>query len=62
MPKAYLANAQWDLDAGLWIAKRQDMPGPCAQASGMEVLVEVVNVLVAKPLEINQAKAQGASL
>jgi predicted RNase H-like HicB family nuclease len=55
MPKAYMINAEWDQDAGVWIATSQDVPGLCAQASNLEELVEVVKALVPELLEANQA-------
>jgi predicted RNase H-like HicB family nuclease len=55
MPKAYVVNAEWDQDAGVWIATSEDVPGLCAQASSLEELVEVVRSLVPELLEANQA-------
>jgi len=53
MNKVYEVNAEWDQDAGVWIATSQDVPGLCAQAGSLEQLVVVVNALVPELMETN---------
>ncbi len=53
MAKAYLVTANWDSEAGVWVAESDDIPGLIAEAESLNVLMEKVRALVPERLELN---------
>ena len=47
--KNYEIHAEWDTEAGVWIATSEDVPGLCAQADTFDDLVDIVTGLVLHP-------------
>jgi hypothetical protein len=55
MAKAYLVTANWDSEAGVWVAESDDVPGLVAEAESLNVLMEKIGALVPELLELNGA-------
>ena len=53
MPNAYRVDAVWDESAGVWITTSDDVPGLCAEAATLDVLIEVVLDLAPELLAAN---------
>ena len=51
----YEIRAQWDSDAGVWVAESDDVPGLVAEADSPKVLVQKLRVLIPELLELNGA-------
>lgn len=50
---AYEIVAQWDGEAGVWVAECDDVPGLIAKAASPNELVEKLRVLIPELLELN---------
>lgn len=48
-----IVNAQWDDDAGVWIATSDDVPGLCIQADAFDELIDIANKFAPELLELN---------
>lgn len=48
--------AQWDPDAGVWVATSQDVPGLVTEAETLEVLEAKLKVMVPELLEANNVR------
>ena len=46
-------RAEWDSEAGVWVAESDDVPGLVTEADTLERLVERLRVLVPELLELN---------
>ncbi|MDS4020874.1 MAG: DUF1902 domain-containing protein [Candidatus Competibacter sp.] len=55
--KNYEIHAEWDTEAGVWIATSEDVPGLCAQADTFDDLVDIVTGLVPDLLALNHIPA-----
>jgi predicted RNase H-like HicB family nuclease len=49
----YEVRAQWDPDAGVWVAESEDVPGLVAEADSPNVLAQKLRVLIPELLELN---------
>lgn len=45
--------AQWDKEAGVWLAESEDVPGLVAEADSPNVLAQKLRVLIPELLELN---------
>jgi predicted RNase H-like HicB family nuclease len=60
MNKVYQVLAQWDSEAGVWVAESADVPGLVAEAESPNVLREKLRVLIPELLELNGVLDKGA--
>jgi predicted RNase H-like HicB family nuclease len=51
----YEIRAQWDDEAGVWVAESDDVPGLVAEADSPKVLVQKLRTLIPELLELNGA-------
>jgi predicted RNase H-like HicB family nuclease len=51
----YEIRAQWDSEAGVWVAESEDVPGLIAEADSPNVLVQKLRTLIPELLELNGA-------
>jgi predicted RNase H-like HicB family nuclease len=51
----YEIRAQWDGEAGVWVAESDDVPGLVAEADSPNVLVQKLRTLIPELLELNGA-------
>ena len=51
----YGIYAQWDSEAGVWVAESEDVPGLVAEADSPNVLVQKLRTLIPELLELNGA-------
>ena len=49
----YEILAQWDGEAGVWVAESEDVPGLVAEADSPNVLAEKLRMLIPELLELN---------
>jgi len=56
----YEIRAQWDSEAGFWVAESEDVPGLVAEADSPNVLIQKLRTLIPELLELNGA-ASGRS-
>jgi len=49
----YEVLAQWDGEAGVWVAESEDVPGLVAEADSPNVLVQKLKTLIPELLELN---------
>jgi predicted RNase H-like HicB family nuclease len=49
----YEVLAQWDTDAGVWVAESEDVPGLVAEAESPNRLAEKLRTLIPELLELN---------
>lgn len=49
----YEVLAQWDTEAGVWVAESVDVPGLVAEANSPNVLVQKLRTLIPELLELN---------
>jgi predicted RNase H-like HicB family nuclease len=49
----YEIRAQWDSDAGVWVAESEDVPGLVAEADSPNVLAQKLRTLIPELLELN---------
>lgn len=54
--RVYEVLAEWDDEAGVWVATSEDVPGLATEAETAEALMEKLRVLVPELLELNAAK------
>jgi predicted RNase H-like HicB family nuclease len=52
-PGIYEVLAQWDSEAGVWVAESQDVPGLVAEAESPNGLARKLRVLIPELLELN---------
>ncbi len=50
----YRVDAIWDLDAGVWVATSEDVPGLATEAESLETLTRKLRVMIPELLEANQ--------
>jgi predicted RNase H-like HicB family nuclease len=51
----YEIRAQWDSEAGVWVAESEDVPGLVAEGDSPNVLVQKLRTLIPELLELNSA-------
>ena len=49
----YEIRAQWDGEAGVWVAESDDVPGLVAEADSPKVLAQKLRTLIPELLELN---------
>lgn len=49
----YEVLAQWDSDAGVWVAESEDVPGLVAEADSSNRLAQKLRTLIPELLELN---------
>jgi predicted RNase H-like HicB family nuclease len=49
----YEIRAQWDSEAGVWVAESEDVPGLVAEADSPNVLAQKLRTLIPELLELN---------
>ena len=49
----YEILAQWDGDAGVWVAESEDVPGLVAEGGSPSILVQKLRILIPELLELN---------
>ncbi len=49
----YEVRAQWDGEAGVWVAESDDVPGLVAEADSPSVLIQKLRTLIPELLELN---------
>ncbi|MFN7925250.1 MAG: DUF1902 domain-containing protein [Bryobacteraceae bacterium] len=54
-PWVYEVRAQWDSEAGVWVAESEDVPGLVAEADSPNVLIAKLRTLIPELLELNGA-------
>jgi predicted RNase H-like HicB family nuclease len=50
---AYEVLAQWDSEAGVWVAESEGVPGLVAEAESPNVLAQKLRVLIPELLDLN---------
>ena len=60
MRNVYQILAQWDSEAGVWVAESDDVPGLVAEAESPNLLREKLRVLIPELLELNGVLEKGA--
>ncbi len=53
MNKPYFVRAEWDADAGVWVATSDDVPGLVTEAPTIEALDAKLKTMVPELLEAN---------
>ena len=53
MQKPYLIHAEWDDEAGVWVATSDDVPGLATESASLEALAEKLQHLVPELLHAN---------
>jgi predicted RNase H-like HicB family nuclease len=53
MQKKFLVTAEWDSEAGVWVANSDDIPGLVTEAKSLDVLIERVLAVAPELLEDN---------
>ena len=49
----YEILAQWDGDAGVWVAESEDVPGLVAEGGSPSILAQKLRILIPELLELN---------
>jgi hypothetical protein len=57
----YEIRAQWDTEAGVWVAESEDVPGLVAEADSPNVLAQKLRVLIPELLELNGVPSEGTA-
>src|SRR5215470_14721711 len=55
----YHVNAEWDEEAGVWVASSEDVPGLATGADTLEALIEKLRVVVPELLDANGLLSAG---
>ncbi|MBI4754172.1 MAG: DUF1902 domain-containing protein [Betaproteobacteria bacterium] len=53
MTKVLFIRAEWDADAGVWVATSDDVPGLATEAETLEALSAKLDVMVPELLDAN---------
>jgi predicted RNase H-like HicB family nuclease len=57
----YEVLAQWDSDAGVWVAESEDVPGLVAEAESPNGLAQKLRILIPELLELNGVSGDHAA-
>lgn len=60
-PGVYEIRAQWDSEAGVWVAESEDVPGLVAEADSPNALIEKLRVLIPELVELNGGLSERAA-
>jgi predicted RNase H-like HicB family nuclease len=55
---SYEVLAQWDDDAGVWVAESDDVPGLVAEGESPNALAQKLRVLIPELLELNGVRGE----
>jgi predicted RNase H-like HicB family nuclease len=55
----YHVNAEWDDEAGVWVASSEDVPGLATGADTLEALIEKLKIVIPELLEANGQLSDG---
>jgi predicted RNase H-like HicB family nuclease len=55
----YHVHADWDPEAGVWVATSDDVPGLATEAPTVEALAEKLRTMIPELLEANQLLSSG---
>ena len=55
MANEHTVNANWDTEAGVWVATNDDVPGLVTEAKTFESLLKKLRIMVPEMLELNGA-------
>lgn len=55
----YHVHADWDPEAGVWVATSDDVPGLATEAPTVEALAEKLRLMIPELLEANQLLSDG---
>ena len=55
----YEILAQWDSEAGVWVAESEDVPGLVAEGDSPNALVQKLRTLIPELLELNGVRHDG---
>lgn len=55
MPRERIIAADWDAEAGVWVATSEDVPGLVTEAKTFEALLKKLRTMVPELLELNGA-------
>lgn len=58
---SYHIHADWDPEAGVWVATSDDVPGLATEASTIDVLMDKLRTMIPELLEANQLLPSGQS-
>ena len=58
----YHVQADWDPEAGVWVATSEDVPGLATEADTIEALTDKLRVMVPELLEANQVLAADSAI
>lgn len=61
-PRPLKVLAEWDPEAGVWVATSDDVPGLATEAETTEALIAKLETLVPELLEANQAGPDDAPI
>jgi len=59
MRRVYKVQAQWDTEAGVWVAESEDVPGLVAEAESPNALTRKLRLLIPELLQLNGALESG---
>lgn len=59
MTKVLFVRAEWDEEAGVWVATSDDVPGLATEADTLEALSSKLNVMVPELLDANGCPDSG---
>lgn len=59
-PGVYEVVAQWDSEAGVWVAESEDVPGLVAEAESPNALADKLRILIPELLELNGVPSRAA--
>jgi predicted RNase H-like HicB family nuclease len=57
----YEIRAQWDAEAGVWVAESEDVPGLVAEADSPNALAQKLRTLIPELLELNGVASDGTA-
>lgn len=53
MDKPFYVHAEWDAEAGVWVAESNDVPGLATEAATVEALVAKLETMIPELLAAN---------
>lgn len=56
--KPFFVRAEWDEEAGVWVAASDDVPGLVTEESTMEGLIEKLKIIIPELLEANGVRVE----
>ena len=59
MQKPMLVRADWDDEAGVWVADSDEIPGLVTEAETVEALIAKLKQMIPELLELNGVPGQG---